>query len=269
MCENDKSKTCVWRWQERFLAEGVDGLVRDKTRPPSTAPLDQTVIDRVVALTNTDPPYGAANGTAGTMASAIGVSVSAVQRIWHAHQLRSKRLRPLKPSKDPAFANKVYDVVEPYVDPPAHAVALSVNENSQIQALDRTQPSLPMKPGRLGSKIHDHKRHGTTTPFAALSVFGGRLIGRDMQRHRHQEFIRLLNAVARAVPTRKIHAVVDNYAAHEHPKVRAWLHRHPRWIFHFTPTLRSWLNAVEGLFAKPSRRRSTCHHEPLRRRDQR
>ena len=135
-------------------------------------------------------------------------------------------------------------------------MVLSIDEKAQIQALDRTQPGLPMKPGRLGTMTHDYKRHGTTTLFAALNVLDGTVIGRNMQRHRHQEFIRFLDAIERAVPAGKIvHAVVDNYGAHNHPKVRAWLDRHPRWTFHFTPTSCSWLNAVEGFFAKLSRRR--------------
>jgi transposase len=256
MRETGKSKTCVWRWQERYMVDGVDGLVRDKTRPPRIAPLDQAVIDRVVALTNTDPPHEATHWTAGTMAAAVGVSISSVQRIWRAHQLRPHRFRSFKLSRDPAFADKVQDVVGLYVDPPAHAVVLSIDEKSQIQALDRTQPGLPMKTGRLGTMTHDYKRHGTTTLFAALNVLDGKVIGRHMQRHRHQEFIRFLNAVERAVPAGKIvHAIIDNYAAHKHPKIRAWLDRHPRWTFHFTPTSCSWLNAVEGFFAKLSRRR--------------
>lgn len=256
MRETGKSKTCVWRWPEPFMAEGVDGLVRDKTRPPRIRPLEQAVLDRVVALTNTAPPHEATHWTAGAMAAAVGVSVSSVQRIWRAHQLRPHRFRSFKLSNDPAFADKVQDVVGLYVDPPAHAVVLSIDEKSQIQALDRTQPGLPMKPGRLGTMTHDYKRHGTTTLFAALNVLDGKLIGRTMQRHRHQEFLRFLGAVDRAVPTGKlIHAILDNYAAHKHSRVRAWLDRHPRWTFHFTPTSCSWLNAVESFFAKLSRRR--------------
>jgi transposase len=148
------------------------------------------------------------------------------------------------------------DVVGLYVDPPAHAVVLSVDEKSQIQALDRTQPGLPMKPGRAGTMTHDYKRRGTTTLFAALNILDGTIIGRNMQRHRHQEFIRFLNTIEEQVPVGKvIHAIVDNYATHKHPKVRQWLARHPRWTFHFTPTSASWLNAVEGFFSKLTRRR--------------
>jgi transposase len=161
-----------------------------------------------------------------------------------------------KLSKDPKFVDKLRDVVGLYVDPPAHAVFLSVDEKSQIQALDRTQPGLPLKKGRAGTMTHDYKRHGTTTLFAAMNVLDGTVIGQNMQRHRHQEFIRFLNAVEREVPAGKtVHAILDNYAPHKHPIVRGWLARHPRWTFHFTPTSASWLNAVEGFFAILTKKR--------------
>ena len=179
-----------------------------------------------------------------------------MQRILEAHQLAPHRVRTFKLSNDPKFADKLKDIVGLYVDPPQHAVVLSVDEKSQIQALDRTQPSLPMKPGRVGTMTHDYKRNGTTTLFAALNVLDGTVIGHSMKRHRHQEFIRFLNTIEAQVPKRKaIHAIVDNYATHKHPKVRAWLARHSRWTFHFTPTSASWLNAVESFFAKLTRRR--------------
>ncbi len=179
-----------------------------------------------------------------------------MQRIWAAHGLQPHRVRTFKLSTDPAFATKLRDVVGLYVDPPAHAVVLSIDEKSQIQALDRTQPGLPMKKGRAGTMTHDYKRNGTTTLFAALNLLDGSVIGQCMQRHRHQEFIRFLNRIERDVPAGKlIHVVLDNYATHKHPKVRAWLERHDRWTFHFTPTSASWLNAVEGFFAKLTRRR--------------
>ena len=159
-------------------------------------------------------------------------------------------MRTFKLSKDPLFVEKFSDVVGLYVEPPAHAIVLSVDEKSQIQALDRTQPGLPMKKGRAGTLTHDYKRHGTTTLFAALNTLDGSVIGRCMQRHRHQEFIRFLNQVEREVASDKaVHVILDNYATHKHPKVRAWLARHPRWSFHFTPTSASWLNAVEGFFS--------------------
>ena len=256
MSQTGKSKTCVWRWQERFAAEGFEGLLRDKTRRSHIPKLDTAVAERVVALTMEAPSSGATHWTGAAMAEAAGVSVSSVQRIWRAHGLQPHRVRQFKLSQDPAFVDKLRDVVGLYVDPPAHAVVLSVDEKSQIQALDRTQPGLPMKKGRAGTLTHDYKRHGTTTLFAAMNVLDGTVIGRNMQRHRHQEFIRFLNAVEREVPAGKtVHAILDNYAAHKHPEVRKWLARHPRWTFHFTPTSASWLNAVEGFFATLSKRR--------------
>jgi transposase len=256
MRRTGKSKTCVWRWQERFAAEGCDGLLRDKTRPSRIPPLGPDVGERVVALTLADPPGETTHWTADMMAQAAAISASAVRRIWKAHGLAPHRWRQFKLSNDPKFVDKLRDVVGLYLDPPAHAIVLSVDEKSQIQALDRTQPGLPMKKGRLGTMTHDYKRNGTTTLFAALNVLDGTVIGRNMQRHRHQEFIRFLNAINAEVPADKaVHVVLDNYAPHKHPKVRAWLDRHERFTFHFTPTSCSWLNAVEGFFAKLSKRR--------------
>jgi transposase len=256
MRRSGRSKTCVWRWQERFMQDGVEGLLRDKTRPSRIPPLSAEVAERVVALTLTDPPAEATHWTAAMMAKEVGISVSSVQRIWRAHGLEPHRVRRFKLSTDPRFVDKLRDVVGLYVDPPAHAIVLSVDEKSQIQALDRTQPGLPMKKGRAGTMTHDYKRNGTTTLFAALNVLDGTVIGRNMQRHRHQEFIRFLNTVEAEVPVGKIiHVILDNYGAHKHPKVRAWLDRHPRFVFHFVPTSCSWLNAVEGFFAKLTRRR--------------
>ena len=250
------SKTAVWRWQERFMTEGVAGLLRDKTRPSRIARLADEVEARVVSATLADPPGETTHWTAVAMAKVSAISISSVQRIWRRHGLQPHRMRQFKLSNDPNFASKLRDIVGLYVDPPAHAVVLSIDEKSQIQALDRTQPGLPMKKGRCGTMTHDYKRNGTTTLFAALNVLDGKVIGRCMQQHRHQEFIRFLNAVEAAVPAGKlVHAIADNYATHKHPKVRAWLARHPRWTFHFTPTSASWLNAVEGFFAKLTRRR--------------
>ena len=256
MRRTGKSKTCVWRWQERFMQAGYDGLLRDKTRHSRIPALGSDIATRVVALTRTDPPAEATHWTATMMAKAVGISASSVQRIWRTHGLQPHRVHQFKLSNDPKFIDKLRDVVGLYVDPPGHAIVLSVDEKSQIQALDRTQPGLPMKKGRAGTMTHDYKRHGTTTLFAALDVLEGKVIGRCMQRHRHQEFIRFLNAIEAQVPAKKIvHVILDNYAAHKHPKVRQWLHRHPRFTFHFTPTSCSWLNAVEGFFAKLAKRR--------------
>ena len=256
MRRTGKSKTCVWRWQERFMQEGYEGLLRDKTRPSRIPALGAEVAEKIVALTLQEPPGEATHWTGAMMAKAAGVSVSSVQRIWRAHGLQPHRVRQFKLSNDPDFVPKLRDVVGLYVDPPAHAIVLSVDEKSQIQALDRTQPGLPLKKGRAGTMTHDYKRHGTTTLFAALNVFDGTVIGRNMQRHRHQEFIRFLNGIEAEVPAGKVvHVILDNYAAHKHPKVRQWLERHPRWTFHFTPTSCSWLNAVEGFFATLTKRR--------------
>jgi transposase len=251
-----RSKNCVWRWQKRFMQQGVTGLLRDKTRPSRIPPLGAEVAQQVVELTQQDPPGETTHWTAGMMAEAAGISISSVQRIWRAHGLQPHRVRQFKLSTDPEFAAKVRDIVGLYVDPPAHAIVLSVDEKSQIQALDRSQPGLPLKKGRAGTMTHDYKRNGTTTLFAALDVLEGKVIGRCMQRHRHQEFIRFLNTIEAEVPVGKIvHAILDNYGPHKHPKTRAWLDHHPRFVFHYTPTSCSWLNAVEGFFAKLTRRR--------------
>jgi transposase len=251
------SKTAVWRWQERFMQEGVGGLLRDKTRPSRIAPLGAGVADKVVKATLSEKPPGeTTHWTALAMAKVQGISASSVQRIWRAHGLQPHRMRYFKLSKDPEFASKLRDIIGLYVSPPDHAIVLSIDEKSQIQALDRTQPGLPLKKGRCGTMTHDYKRHGTTTLFAALNILNGKVIGRCMQKHRHQEYIRFLNAVDATVPAGKsVHAIVDNYATHKHPKVREWQEAHPWWHFHFTPTSASWLNAVEGFFAKLTKRR--------------
>src|SRR3954467_15951722 len=250
------SRPAVWHWQQRFAEAGVDGLLRDKTRKPGKPRTAAAVVQRVVALTCAEPPGETTHWTGRMMAKAAGLSLRTVQRIWAAHKLQPHRIRTFKRSRDPEFIAKLADIVGLYLAPPRHAVVLSVDEKSQIQALDRTQPGLPLKPGKAGTMTHDYVRHGTTTLFAALNVLDGTVLGRCMARHRHQEFIRFLNAVEAAVPAGKlIHAVLDNYGTHKHPKVMAWLERHPRWTFHFTPTAASWLNAVEGLFAKLTRRR--------------
>src|ERR671911_887445 len=249
-------RPAVWRWQRRFAEAGIDGLLRDATRKPGKAPLDEATVRRVVALTCAEPPGEATHWTGRAMAKAAEISLRSVQRIWAAHDLQPHRIRTFKRSNDPEFAAKLEDIVGLYVDPPAHSLVLSIDEKSQIQALDRTQPGLPLKPGKAGTMTHDYKRNGTTTLFAALDVLEGTVISRCMQRHRHQEFLRFLNTIERAVPAGKvIHAVLDNYGSHKHPKVLAWLARHPRWVFHFTPTSGSWLNAVETFFSALTRRR--------------
>jgi len=249
-------RPAVWRWQRRFAEAGVDGLLRDATRKPGKAPVPVGVVQRLIALTCSEPPGEVTHWTGRAMARAMGVSLRTVQRIWQSHKLQPHRLRTFKRSTDPDFAAKLEDVVGLYVAPPRHALVLSIDEKSQIQALDRTQPGLPLKPGKAGTITHDYVRNGTTTLFAALNTLDGTVIGRCMQRHRHQEFLRFLNAVERAVPAGKlIHAILDNYGTHKHPNVIAWLERHPRWTLHFTPKSSSWLNAVETFFSALTRRR--------------
>jgi transposase len=250
------SRAAVWRWQVRYAEQGVDGLLRDRTRKPGRARLPAATVAKVLALTCSEPPGAVTHWTGRAVAKAVGISLRAVQRLWEANRLQPHRLRTFKRSADPAFAAKVEDIVGLYMDPPCHAVVLSIDEKSQIQALDRTQPGLPLKPGRCGTMTHDYKRNGTTTLFAALNTLDGTVVGRCMPRHTHKEFVTFLKAVERAVPAGKvIHAIVDNYATHKHPKVQEWLADHPRWVFHFTPKSASWINAGEGFFSAITRRR--------------
>jgi transposase len=204
------SRPAVWRWQVRYAEQGVDGLLRDKTRKPGKAPLSTAKVAEVLALTCSEPPGEVTHWTGRAVAEAAGISLRAVQRIWEAHRLQPHRLRTFKRSKDPAFAAKVEDIVGLYMSPPHHAVVLSIDEKSQIQALDRTQPGLPLKPGKCATMTHDYKRHGTTTLFAALNVLDEMVVGRCMQQHRHQEFIRFLNAIENEIPAGKvIHAILE------------------------------------------------------------
>ncbi len=256
MAATGKAKNSVWRWPERFMAEGVDGLPREKSRPPGIPKTTDEKVAEIIRLTHEATPHEATHWTIRAMGNAVGVAASTVRKVWQAHGLSPHRWRQFKLSNDPAFAAKLHDVVGLYVSPPAHAVVLSLDEKSRIQALDRTQPGLPLKKGRGPTMTHDYKRNGTTTLFAALNVLDGSVIGQNMQRHRHQEFIRFLNQIERDIPAGKvIHVILDNYCTHKHEKVCAWLARHPRWTFHFVPTSSSWLNAVEGFFAKLTRRR--------------
>ncbi len=250
------SRPAVWRWQRRFAELGVDGLLREAPRVPGKPPLPRATVERVIALTCAEPPGAATHWTGRAMAAAVGIGLSSVQRIWKAHGLQPHRIRTFKRSNDPDFAAKLRAIVGLYMDPPAHAIVLSIDEKSQIQALDRTQPGLPLKPGKCGTMTHDYKRHGTTTLFAALNLLDGTVFGLCMQRHRHQEFLRFLNAIERTIPAGKIiHVVLDNVSTHKTPEVMKWLSRHPRWVFHFTPTSGSWLNAVETFFSALTRRR--------------
>ncbi len=250
------SKPTIRRWRSRYVEAGVEGLCRDKTRPPGKAPLAMEVVNRVLEKTMTQTPPDATHWSLRTMATAVGIAPSSVQAIWKAHGLKPHLVDTFKLSNDPRFAEKVEDVVGLYLNPPERAIVLSVDEKSQIQAIDRTQPGLPIKKGRAGTMTHDDKRHGTTTLFAALDGLDGRVIGQCMNKHRHQEFIRFLNKINRQVlPNLDVHLIADNYATHKHPKVKAWLARHPRFHMHFTPTSASWLNLVERFFGEITRKR--------------
>jgi transposase len=244
-----KSQPTVRRWRRRFLAKGVAGLLKDATRPPRRKPLTAEKIAEVVHLTLHTKPPNATHWSVRTMAPVAGLSPSSIQRIWSAHGLKPHLVKTFKLSRDPNFATKVQDVVGLYLAPPDKALVLALDEKSQIQALDRTQPGLPMKKGRAGTWTHDYKRHGTTTLFAALDVATGKVIGQCMKRHRHQEWLTFLRAIDRATPKAlDLHLIADNYATHKHPAVKAWLAKHPRFHMHFTPTSASWLNQVERFF---------------------
>jgi transposase len=244
-----KTKRTAYRWRDRYLARGIEGLRRDASRPGRKPPLSAAVIERVVQMTLHEKPPAGTHWTARKLAAAVGLSHTSVQRIWVAHGLKPHLSRSFKLSNDPMFCEKVQDIVGLYLDPPDKALVLCVDEKSQIQALDRTQPGLPLKKGRAGTMTHDYKRHGTTTLFAALDVATGKVIGECMPRHRHQEFLRFLRAIDRNVSeSLDLHLVVDNYATHKHPRVKAWLKRHSRFHLHFTPTSASWINLVERFF---------------------
>ena len=264
MKRTGKSKPCVWRWQERYVEEGVDGLLRHKTRPPGKKPLSAAVRRKVLAKTASEMPPDATHWSVRSMATAMGISHTSVQRIWAEAGLKPHLVRRFKISNDPQFEEKVTDVVGLYMNPPDKALVLCVvpearfqhDEKSQIQALDRTQPGLPMKKGRAGTMTHDYKRHGTTTLFAALDLKSGVVIGECQPRHRAKEFIRFLKRIDRCVKKHlDIHLVLDNYGTHKTPEVKAWLAKHRRFKLHFTPTSASWLNLVERFFAEITTKR--------------
>jgi transposase len=244
-----KSQLTVRRWRRRFLAKGVEGLLKDASRPPRRKPLTAEKIAEVVRMTLHAKPPNATHWSVRSMGAAVGLSYSSIQRIWRAHGLKPHLTKTFKLSNDKHFVEKVKDVVGLYLNPPERALVLSLDEKSQIQALDRTQPGLPMKKGRAGTWTHDYKRHGTTTLFAALDVATGKVIGQCMKRHRHQEWLKFLRAVDRSTPKAlDLHLIADNYATHKHPTVKAWLAKHPRFHMHFTPTSASWINQVERFF---------------------
>jgi transposase len=251
-----KSVLTVRRWRRRYMAQGADGLLKDATRPSRVKPLTPEKVKQVVHMTLHEKPPNATHWSVRSMAAAAGISYSSVQRIWHAHGLKPHLIETFKISRDRNFAAKVADVVGLYLNPPDRALVLCVDEKSQIQALDRTQPGLPMKKGRAGTMTHDYKRNGTTTLFAALNMLDGRVIGTCMARHRHREFLRFLKLIDHHTPADlDLHLVVDNYATHKTPAVKRWLKAHPRFHLHFTPTSASWLNMVERFFAEITRKR--------------
>lgn len=236
-------------WRRRFIDSGIDGLKKGKTRPSRIPPLPPEKIQEVLTLTMTGKPIHATHWSCRTMAEQVGISRMAVHRIWREHQLKPHRVKGFKVSNDPQFEEKLRDVVGLYLNPPEKAIVFSVDEKSQIQALDRTQPGLPIKPGKNGTMTHDYKRHGTTTLFAALNVHDGTVIGECLPKHRNDEFLKFLKKLDRRTDKDlAVHVIVDNYATHKHPNVTAWLDKHPRFQMHFTPTSASWVNLVERFF---------------------
>ena len=243
------SRPTVQLWRQRFLALRAAGLEKDAPRPGRIPRITSSQVTSLVEATLHGKPPNATHWSTRTMAKAQGVSEATVRRIWRQHNLKPHRVETFKLSRDAKFVDKLVDIVGLYLNPPDKALVLCVDEKSQIQALDRTQPGLPRKPGRCGTMTHDYKRHGTTTLFAALSMLDGKVIGDCMPRHRHQEFIRFLKRID--TETRadlELHLIVDNYATHKHPRVKSWLKRHARFHLHFIPTSSSWLNLVERWF---------------------
>jgi transposase len=241
----------VKAWRDRFSEGGFkdfSAIRPGRGRKPS---IPSEKVEEIVRLTLHETPAGETHWSCRTMAARAGVSPATVQRIWSARGLQPHRVETFKLSNDPRFEEKLVDVVGLYLNPPENAIVLCMDEKSQIQALDRTQPSLPIKPGRAGTMTHDYKRNGTTTLFAALDVLTGSVIGQCLPRHRHVEFLKFLRTIDREVPKHlQVHLILDNYATHNHPNVRGWLDKHPRFELHFTPTSSSWLNMVEIFFSK-------------------
>ena len=249
MHQLDTTTPTITRWRNRYETDGVAGLLKDRSRPGRKRQIEESKVREVVNRTLHEKPTNATHWSTRTLAVEVGLSPASIQRIWKAHGLKPHLVHTFKLSRDPLFVEKLQDVVGLYLNPPEHALVLSVDEKSQIQALDRTQPGLPMKNGRAGSMTHDYKRNGTTTLFAALNTLDGSVIGQCLPRHRHQEFLKFLRTINRETPKNlDLHLIVDNYGTHTHPKVKAWLGKHPRFYLHFTPTSASWLNLVERWF---------------------
>jgi transposase len=236
----------IGRWRARYAQGGLAAIERNRPRGGRPPKAD---VAEIIRLTTRTRPAAATHWSTRTLAAQVGVSDTTVLRVWHAHGLKPHLIETFKVSRDPKFVEKLEDVVGLYLSPPEHALVLCCDEKSQVQALDRTQPGLPLKKGRAGTMTHDYKRHGTTTLFAALNVLDGTVIGQCQQRHRHSEWLKFLRQIDRETPPDKtLHLIVDNYATHKHPKVQRWLTKHPRFHMHFTPTSASWLNMVERFF---------------------
>lgn len=252
----DTDRECVGRWRTRFAQQRLAGIEREAPRPGRTPAIAPVVLQRIVTLTTTTTPSAATHWSTRTLAVEVGVSPKTVHRVWQAHGLKPHRVRPFKVSRDRRFLEKLTDVVGLYLNPPEHALVLCADEKSQIQALDRTQPGLPLKKGRYGTMTHDYKRNGTTTLFAALELLTGHLIGTCLPKHRHQEWLRFLRLIdAQTPPDLDLHLIVDNYATHNHPMVQRWLARHSRFHMHFIPTSSSWLNLIERWFRELTTKR--------------
>jgi transposase len=250
------TRRTVGLWRNRFAAARVAGILKDAARGGRTATVRAAKESEILRKTTQETPANATHWSTRTMAKAVGVSKATVQRIWRDSGLKPHLVKTFKVSNDPQFVEKLVDVVGLYLNPPEHALVLSCDEKSQIQALDRTQKSLPMYPGRLGTLTHDYKRNGTTTLFAAIEVAEGKVIAECMPQHRHQEWLKFLRKIDRETPTDlDLHLIVDNYATHKHPKVQRWLKRHRRFHMHFTPTSSSWLNLIERWFRDITDRR--------------
>ncbi len=260
------SPATVRSWRSRFEQDGLAKLGKVKAGRGRKSNIPQSKIEEIVELTRTSKPAGQTHWTCRTMAKKVGVSSATVQRVWAARGLKPHLVHSFKLSNDPRFEEKLVDVVGLYLNPPEGAIVLCLDEKSSVQALDRTQPSLPMKKGRAATMTHDYKRHGTTTLFAALDVLTGTVIGQCLPRHRHEEFLKFLRTIEREVPAGlQVHLICDNYATHKHPAVRAWLAKHPRFHLHFTPTSSSWLNLVERWFREltdKALRRGVFHSVP-------
>jgi len=245
----DCGRRSVARWRARFIELGPKGIERDAPRPGRKPTIGARKVKRIVEMTTLERPTNATHWSTRSMAAATGVSEASVRRIWHAHGLKPHLVNTFKLSNDKRFVEKLEDIVGLYLNPPEHALVLCCDEKSQIQALDRTQPGLPLKRGRAQTMTHDYKRNGTTTLFAALNTLDGSLIGQCLPRHRHQEWLRFLRLIDLSTPKHlDLHLIADNYSTHKHPKVQAWLAKHPRIHMHFTPTSASWLNMVERFF---------------------